>query len=265
MRPRTVTWDFLKFDDILNHQINTLVCVKGYLSNWSNLSKGLSFTTLKDPAQCLDIQLVSDPGKNDPEALARLEVFKNIRAHSPVQVRGYLRPKDGQSSTEDEQLQRALHQFEISVTGIDCGIESLNDFPGDIVMKTGTHFPPAQRHLQYRNDSDLRQNLQLRGRIRDECREALQTSSTCIEIETPLLFKSTSEGAREFIIPTRRQGYAYSLPQSPQQFKQLLIASGIPAYFQFARCFRDEDLRADRQPEFTQVHVEAQYRSEKVY
>lgn len=256
MRQRTVSCDFLDFDNIPNHQINTIVRVKGYLSNWSNLSKRLSFTTLRDPAQCLEIQLISNPGKDDPEALARHQVFKNIRAHSPVQVRGYLRPKNGQTSTKDEQFQRALQELEISVTGIDSGIESLNEFPDDIVMKTGTNFPPAQRHLQYRNDSDLRQTLQLRGRIRDECREALQSFSTCLEIETPLLFKSTSEGAREFLIPTRRQGYAYALPQSPQQFKQLLMASGIPAYFQFARCFRDEDLRADRQPEFTQVCVE---------
>ena len=117
-------------------------------------------------------------------------------------------------------------------------------------------FPPSKRHLQIRNDPSLRQTLAFRAKANAALRRALEECEPpFLEIETPILFKSTPEGAREFLVPTRNQGLAYALPQSPQQYKQMLMASGIPRYYQFARCFRDEDLRADRQPEFTQVSV----------
>jgi aspartyl-tRNA synthetase len=108
------------------------------------------------------------------------------------------------------------------------------------------------RHLDLRNQKNA-SYLRLRDKVIAVCRDFLRLRQSFLEIETPLLFKSTPEGAREFVVPTRRKGEVYALPQSPQQYKQILMASGFDRYFQIAKCFRDEDLRADRQPEFTQV------------
>ena len=131
-------------------------------------------------------------------------------------------------------------------------ITPLNEFPSKIIAKSETNFPPEQRHLQLRTKHHLRQTIRARSKAMAEMRKFMFMKGFD-EIDTPLLFKSTPEGAREFVVPTRTKGMAYALPQSPQQYKQILMASGVSRYFQFARCFRDEDMRADRQPEFTQV------------
>lgn len=131
-------------------------------------------------------------------------------------------------------------------------VHVLNKFPSDVMMESDTNFGPEHRHLQLRTTAALRDALVFRAKASKFCREQL-VDQNFTEIETPLLFKSTPEGAREFLVPTRQKGMAYALPQSPQQYKQILMASGVSKYFQVARCFRDEDLRADRQPEFTQA------------
>lgn len=133
-------------------------------------------------------------------------------------------------------------------------VHLLNPFPKDTIISDGALFPPKARHLQLRFDKVLQDRLTFRHELTMEAKEHFRQAGF-LHVETPVLFKSTPEGAREFLVPTRRPGYAYALPQSPQQYKQILMASGVRNYFQFARCFRDEDLRADRQPEFTQVSL----------
>ncbi|OCK78487.1 putative aspartyl-tRNA synthetase [Lepidopterella palustris CBS 459.81] len=232
----------------------TKVVLHGYLMARVDVSKQMSFVWLKSKDLNNSIQLVSllvcENGKENP-AHSRL---KEIRAHSPVLVRGTVKSRKAGAEVSYNSGVKEIRNVEVVVEEI----QLLNEFPKDIIVTRDAVFPPEQRHMQIRMNKDIRDALSFRAKVSNICRQQL-TDAGFIEIETPLLFKSTPEGAREFLVPTRTKGLAYALPQSPQQYKQILMASGIPKYFQIARCFRDEDLRADRQPEFTQLDLEMSF------
>lgn len=231
----------------------------GYVTS-HRIGRKVDFFTIVDPTLSRAIQIVCD--KQVVAKAQELEENKNksFQPHSPVVVVGKvvktaklpsgMSPGQTTFSVTDQfvgQVDRIGH-LEVQAQYI----SALNSFPELVVAKNGTNFAPDKRHLQFRTDDRLRHAIQKRSKIKQACSNFL-VEDGFTDVETPLLFKSTPEGAREFVVPTRRKNLAYALPQSPQQYKQILMASGVTRYFQFARCFRDEDMRADRQPEFTQV------------
>lgn len=224
------------------------MCLHGYLGSRSDVSKKLSFVPLLSKDLGFSVQIISIGHKEASEGQKEAHVqIRALTQHTPVAVKGTIKARQP-SKTETLGDAKKINDVELEL----AEVYQLNTFPKDLIMTEDTNFISGERHLQLRTTKLLRDALKFRSDAANICREELRSQSF-VEIETPLLFKSTPEGAREFLVPTREKGMAYALPQSPQQYKQILMASGIPKYFQIARCFRDEDLRADRQPEFTQV------------
>lgn len=244
------------FNDLLrdcNSLLNHEVVLHGYLGTRRDASKTLSFAELRDMHLQSSIQLVSTLTEGQEGSDTAHQQLRLLAEHTPVAITGTVKPRKAPRATTSPGKPGTL------ITGAEVKVEKvtpLNAFPKDIIMNEDTVFPAEQRHLQLRNDAELRNALAFRSRVARKIRDELGDRHGFIEVETPLLFKSTPEGAREFLVPSRSPGMAYALPQSPQQYKQILMASGIPRYLQIAKCFRDEDLRADRQPEFSQVDLE---------
>ena len=211
---------------------------------------GLIFVDLRDRAGVTQVSF--DPEHSGGIAFHTAET---IRSEWPIKVVGTVRKRpEGQAN---EKL--ATGQIEVLVSEIEVlntartpafQIEDHVDAAEDVRLR--------YRYLDIRRPK-MMANLRLRSDFTFAIRQALHDRAF-MEVETPALFKSTPEGARDFLVPSRTQpGHFYALPQSPQLLKQLLMVGGVERYYQVAKCFRDEDLRADRQPEFTQVDVEMSF------
>ncbi|KAI1771994.1 tRNA synthetases class II-domain-containing protein [Hypoxylon cercidicola] len=229
------------------------VVMHGFIGKRKDMSSKMSFCDLDFKQRQFPgpIQIVSAWNEEGSVQHLAYQYLKNIPAYSPVVAIGTLGESQRKSPNSQPGSTQSSQNWELKLRSITC----LNPFPKDIVVSKDTVWPPKSRHLQLRFDPLLRERLYFRSFLHASISKLLR-SAGFTEIETPILFKSTPEGAREFLVPTRRPGYAYALTQSPQQYKQILMAGGIEKYFQFAKCFRDEDHRADRQPEFTQLDLE---------
>ena len=234
--------------EVSNALIGQTVTVMGWVQKQRNKG-GIIFVDLRDRSGIL--QIIFEESECGAEAFAKAE---KLRSEFVVAVVGTVNKRAGAAN---ENL--ATGDIEIVAKEVRVLSEAETPpFPIEADSKTKEELRLKYRYLDLRRP-DLQQNIILRSKITANIRSFL-VNEGFLEIETPILQKSTPEGARDYLVPSRvHPGNFYALPQSPQLFKQLLMCSGYDRYFQIARCFRDEDLRADRQPEFTQVDMELSF------
>ena len=234
--------------EVVDAKIGDPVCVMGWVAK-NRVKGGIIFLDLRDRSGIVQIIFEEETcGKEIFEKAAK------IRAEFCIAVSGVLENRKG---AENEDL--ATGKLEIIAKELRILSEAETPpFPIEEDSKTKEELRLKHRYLDLRRP-DLQRNIMLRSKIATFTREYLAKEGF-LEIETPTLIKSSPEGARDYLVPSRvHKGEFYALPQSPQLFKQLLMCAGYDRYFQLARCYRDEDLRADRQPEFTQIDMELSF------
>ena len=224
------------------------VTVMGWVARQRNKG-GIIFVDLRDRSGIL--QIIFEEGDVGTEGFAKAE---KLRSEYVIAVTGRVERRAG---AVNENL--STGEIEVRANQVRVLSEALTPpFPIEEDTRTKEELRLKYRYLDLRRP-DLQEKVMLRSKIAIAIRDFLAEEGF-LEIETPMLTKSTPEGARDYLVPSRvHPGTFYALPQSPQIFKQLLMCSGYDRYFQIARCFRDEDLRADRQPEFTQVDMELSF------
>src|SRR6201986_4707803 len=217
------------------------------LCGWVQKSRDLGGTTFIDVRDRYGLTQLVLNTDND-EALR--EKGKSLGREFVIKVTGTVIERTSKN------LKMPTGEIEIAVEQLEIlNAAKIPPFMIDDETDGGEELRAKYRYLDLRRNP-IRNNLMLRHKMAQEVRKYLDALNF-IEVETPVLIKSTPEGARDFVVPSRMNpGEFYALPQSPQTFKQLLMVSGFDRYFQIVKCFRDEDLRADRQPEFTQIDCE---------
>ncbi|MEM0448519.1 MAG: aspartate--tRNA ligase [Methanomassiliicoccales archaeon] len=231
------------------------------LAGWVRFRRDHGGVMFFDLADCHGIsQLVMDPEALGPQVdKQRLsELLRDVGREYVLKVTGLIRERV--PGTEDPRNPTGTVEVLIEDAEI---LNTSKPLPFEVAEQKNSLLPNEDLRIRYRY-LDLRRpqmisNLKFRAQLFAAARAAL-VSLGFMEVETPMLTRSTAEGARDFLVPSRiKPGHFYALPQSPQLFKQMLMVGGVERYFQFARCFRDEDSRADRQPEFTQMDIEMSF------